>query len=265
MEEKKEKERDLGFINGIKAELLPLIAGLVSFGLLAEKVVNQMTTFFSVSEVTGVYIFIMAYFVAPVVLTFFWLLFFNHREGLKKYFLDEKTATLYLLRAILLIFLLIGVTFIFISGRYYLTLCLVCVILILIYSSILLIQSHDNPDKYRREFRQAKYQFCFVGLLLLTLWGANIYRQVFSEESEFKRNVWDRRSNKLNWRSKIPVFINRSANLREGYDHLSDSIRKFQILFTDLNRDDTAYCTSLQNLNQGADSIDIKYRLKAEI
>jgi hypothetical protein len=36
------KEHDLGFFNGIKAELIPLIAGLVSFTLLVDTAVNQI-------------------------------------------------------------------------------------------------------------------------------------------------------------------------------------------------------------------------------
>lgn len=68
-----ESKRDLGFFNGVKAEIIPLIAGLVSFTLLAEDAVNQIEKIFHAEGEIGVIVFISIYFVIPVLFIVCWL------------------------------------------------------------------------------------------------------------------------------------------------------------------------------------------------
>jgi hypothetical protein len=92
MKEDSKEEKDLGFFNGIKAEALPLIVGLVSFTLLVENAVNNVSEFLSISEDLATRIFVIAYFVLPVGGLIMWLTVINYYDGLKKRIWDNRTS-----------------------------------------------------------------------------------------------------------------------------------------------------------------------------
>lgn len=165
------KERDLGFFNGIKAEAIPLIAGLVSFTLLVEKAVNNISDFFSISEKTGTILFVIAYFIVPVAGLIIWITLVNYHDGLKKRIWDNPGSK-YSWPFLLLLVLLILLCLLFlVTGVLLFTIVAALVLLGVTWLAFeLLRRRQENTDKFRRERYQAKWQFIIVFTLLVAFW-----------------------------------------------------------------------------------------------
>ena len=95
-----QNDRDLGFFNGIKTELITLVAGFALFSLLVDTLINHIGDFFSVDVETSTKLFVWFYFIAPVVCLLIWILLINYKAGLKKIILKRifsKTSILVLI------------------------------------------------------------------------------------------------------------------------------------------------------------------------
>jgi hypothetical protein len=164
------KERDLGFFNGIKAELIPLAIGLASFTLLADQAINQLGSLFNLDEMEGIYFFIGIYFIAPVVLILLWLTWVNNKDGLKEDLIKHKKSLLSILvLAILVSFPLMIASFFLAELKTYLVLSLILLGVIFIYLAVVWGDKRRNYAR-KREYRQAGIQMVVVVSSLLIVW-----------------------------------------------------------------------------------------------
>jgi hypothetical protein len=166
------KERDLGFFNGIKTEAIPLIAGLISFTLLVEKAVNNISSFFSISEKESTIFFVIVYFIVPVLGLIFWLTLVNYNDGLKKRIWDNpRSSYSWPFLALLFLLLLLCVLFLAWGVFYFNIIALVFLALVTGLAIVLLRRPRGKSTKYKRESYQANYQFALVFVLLTIFWA----------------------------------------------------------------------------------------------
>jgi hypothetical protein len=182
------KEHDLGFFNGIKSELIPLIAGLVSFTLLVNTAVNQIEDIFSVGAYGGILIFVFLYFITPSFFILSWVFWLNNKDGLKnRLFEVPKSPISITVIGIGLLLLLCTLLFFKIGFRSYLLLICITITFILAYGFQLLAKKPKMSFTYKREYRQAAYQLCITIVGLLVLWTIYFYRYTQHPRSEFHK------------------------------------------------------------------------------
>ncbi|MBL7854714.1 MAG: hypothetical protein JNL17_09950 [Cyclobacteriaceae bacterium] len=217
-----ESKRDLGFFNGMKAELIPLLAGLVSFTLVAEEAINQIENIFHSQKSTGIVVFILMYFIMPVIGILFWLTVMNYRDGLKRKMLANKRATDFRLICLILLafIILIGTFWWRIKGFF--VVALVTLVLLLVYF-FRLIRMKEEFVPFHREYLQAKIQLGLLTSTLLILWVVYFYGYLTS--NEFK-----------DWKddSKILTSIRTAATAREKYEDKSVAAKDFIDRYADL-------------------------------
>jgi hypothetical protein len=210
-----EKERDLGFFNGIKAELIPLIIGLVSFPLVVDTSLNHLESLFFIDDKFGIILFIAIYFIAPVVMILGWITLMNYRDGLKKELLKTKESSLFLLVVVILIgFLLLMAGVFLLNVRYFLLVGGIQFALLLVYLRLIGIVAKRKNYMYDREYRQAGIQVCIVTILLCVFWGFYFSASIF--KGEFKKDWMLPDVN-------LYKLIEQGANSREKYNKTSKS------------------------------------------
>lgn len=181
MEKDSKEEKDLGFFNGIKAEAIPLIVGLVSFTLLVENAVNNISEFLSISEDVATRIFVIAYFVLPVGGLIMWLTVVNYHDGLKKRVWGNRSSK-YSLPFLTLIALLVLLCILFWATSVLAFIIVAALILagVIGLAIILLQRPLVNAENFKREQYQANGQFAIVFGLLVAFWmlyfGLNFWR-----------------------------------------------------------------------------------------
>jgi Ca2+/Na+ antiporter len=186
-----ESERDLGFFNDMRAELLPLVAGLVSFTILGEKAVNNIGAYFSVNPQTSIFLFSILYFLFPIAIILLWMFLINHRDGLKEHLLKDKGSSYsWIVLAITALILLMMFSFFDLNVKIYLAVAVFTLIIIGCYGCVLVLNRPDNVRKYRREYRQAKYQYVVVSCFFIILWFVYFWQHVNSNDSKFKDHQW---------------------------------------------------------------------------
>jgi hypothetical protein len=167
-----DKEKDLGFFNGIKTELIPIIAGLVSFTLLVEQATNNISDFFSISEKAGTMLFVISYFIVPVVGLIIWITLVNYHDGLKKRIRsDWKSRYSWPFLILLSLLIILCVLFFVVEVLVYTLVSVVFVFVASAVAVVLLLRNRANRYKFRRERYQANWQFGIVFLLLVAFWG----------------------------------------------------------------------------------------------
>jgi hypothetical protein len=236
------KERDLGFFNGIRAELIPLIAGLISFTLLIEDAINEIENIFSLSEGASIFVFITFYFIVPVSFVFIWLTVINHKDGLKRQLANDwKSPFTFLVSVILLLFIVLMAGFFLMRLASYFILVIIIFILVLIYAGCVLIKKPANQIKYRREYRQARYQFGFVFSLLFLFWTFYFlqYYNVFQHYNKCGEpsHAECKDDGQKKWeygQSDLSSLIQTSANIRSDYRKNTESAQNIISLYPDL-------------------------------
>ena len=224
------KEHDLGFFNGIKAELIPLIAGLVSFTLLVDTAVNQIEDIFSVAAYGGILIFVFLYFITPSFFILSWIFWLNNKDGLKnRLFEAPKSPISISVIGIGLLLLLCTLLFFEIGFKAYLLLICITITFILAYGFQLLAKKPKMSFTYKREYRQAAYQLCITIVGLLLLWSVYFYRYTQHPRSEF-REKWKNQAQQEN----LLVSIDKAGKSREDYKDYSKAIESILAHYDDL-------------------------------
>ncbi len=211
------KERDLGFFNGIKAELIPLIIGLVSFSLVVDSALNQLESLFFIDDESGIHLFIIVYFLFPVVMILGWLSIMNHRDGLKNILMKTKGATLTIVLIIFAGFILLLLAIYTLNVQQFLVAALLQFGLILVYLLLVSIFDRKRNYKYKREYRQAGMQLGIVFTALCLFW--TLYFSASIYKGEFKTQ-WENRDTTLN------VLISNGAKERTIYESKSKAAKE---------------------------------------
>lgn len=179
------KERDIGFFNGIKAELIPLGVGLASFTLLADQAINQLGSFFSLGDKEGIWLFIFIYFIAPVILIIVWLALVNHNDGLKERLLKNWTSPKSIFVWLITIGILLSPLAIFLlSVKNYLVLALIIFVFILFYLGFVVWSESRKNYSLERELRQARVQMGTLVACLMVVWWFYFFNMI--SYGEFK-------------------------------------------------------------------------------
>lgn len=182
MADKENDDKDLGFFNGIRSELIPLAAGLVSFSILVDKAVNDLGKYFGLKTHISAIVFVLLYFVLPVLSILLWLTWFNHKEGLKRMLIEQKGLYRFCALATIILIAIAAVGFINLDLIPHIVITTLALIAILVYGFSIDTSVETDNTKYARQFRQAKLQYHIVTGCLLLIWGCYYYNQFYPSD-----------------------------------------------------------------------------------
>jgi|GEM_PF-5852079 hypothetical protein len=285
----KNQSQDLGFIEGIKGELITLIAGLISFTLLAEKAFNEIESFFSMNEVNAMEAFAILYFFMPVVFILFWLAFINSKKGLKLYYWQQHPDIVRppLLRFVIIALsgLIILLTILFVvavcwwDGEWWLHLIIGSIsgMLVLIYASQILkrnrkakIDSNGQPVPGSEEnntlFYQADRQFWTVLIALTILFLAHFVTLYCPSDDTTDGLLHKQLNNSIdlsgNARQKLIAYRDSTEKLFNEYPaYLRDSA-SFKSLLNEIKKDDKEFVVKKELTN---DSVLLSMQTRYDI
>jgi hypothetical protein len=243
--EKDKDEKDLGFFNDIRSELVPLIAGLVSFSVLVDQAINHLGKYFGLETSSSALFFIVLYFIIPALIVLFWLIIFNHMEGLKKVLLNAENRNIKLVRlmaAIISLLLILLVGFIWVDPFTYLVLSLLAIVLVLIYGGVVIVWTPTKSSAFAREYRQANYQFGIVMSTIIIVWTLYYVNQITpkndvnSHAGTLNQNLPSDKHIDFTFRpisQDLVSKIKHSSKMKDDTDSLRKQIEEITKQFTD--------------------------------
>lgn len=255
-----DSKRDLGFFNGVKAELLPLIAGLVSFTLLVEEAVNHIESFLSIDLKASTKLFVIIYFVAPVIAVLYWITGFNYREGLKAIICEKRSHFFSIFVFVLLgLIVLLVFAFFLVPANLFGLLSSATILLQLIFLIFLSLRKRSNTFNFRRESKQAKMQMWIVFVGLITFWVTYYWRTFYTNDNkQYKAETKEAYRNALNDRLFVGSFDTALVKRKEykKKDSLAkEFLKSYQRYAFRLNPRDCEACINLTlNFNDLVDT-----------
>jgi hypothetical protein len=277
-------KRDLGFFNGIKTEAIPLIAGLISFTLLIETGVNNISSFFNIDETQSTITFVIVYFIVPVLGLILWLTLVNYHDGLKRRIWDDRKSSYSWPFMILIILLLMLCVLFLLSGvLYFNIIALLFLTLIIGLATALLYRSRVKIIKYRRERYQANYQFALVFILLTFFWAIYLYLNFSPSRKDIRQGIKSTSLTKENTLRKQAMnqclfesLFREVIGIRGKSDTLNRDVNSFTTNFqehiynlcsydsVEENRLDSCFNKIVQAKSNNCLQRDSSYRIKAK-
>jgi len=248
----KEEKKDLGFLEGIKGELIPILIGLAAFPFLVETLINEIESFLLVKESTGIILFNVLYFIIPTIVVFGWLVWINSHQGLKALYFTPVSSLKKILIVLIscLLFFLAVIAFFYLSNLWFFLFSIVAFILIIGYLALVHGNYHSIGDQKTDElYHQAKKQFQFATTALIVLIFIYFTFHIFSTS--------DKRY-ELNFKESLPfiekILVSASDRARlKSWDEFIDSIPNSIPSFPHVDAEDSI---QLEELKKVVSSVD---------